>query len=360
MRLPLLITLCWPVVALAGPPLPSTALALVDEVTGPAGCAPRLLDQEAHRFIEAQIACDVFLGLALVDEALAGGLDRGQAAAGVRRLLIDAQGRGRVPFTRSPRSVLRRGYEALLYGGLARLEALTPEQAAAFDVHARALAADVEGAAPAFVESFRGAYWPCDSAPAAAGLLLHGTLRGDERTLAAGGHLAQRLEDLRALPAGFVTRVDRTGKVLEALPRGTVLAWTAGFLAVAGAPQARAFADDLFTRFCDRDVRVLGLVAPAACREWPRGVDRGPDAVSGPIIDGQGTGASALAIGAMRATGRGEDAEKLTGLASLAQAGLALVGKTVRTGPLERAILRWGASARPWLPVTPGPRPADQ
>lgn len=328
----------------------TSSLALVEQVTSPAGCAPRLLGQDAHRFIEAQIACDVFLALALVDESLAGQLDTRSAATAVRRLLVDAQGRGALPFAKSPHSVLRRGYDLLLSAALARLDALSATEGAAFDLLANEVAHDIELAAPAFVESFHGAYWPCDSAPAAAGLLLHGALRHDVRTASAGARIAQRLETLRTAPGGFITRVDRAGSVIEATPRGTVMAWTAGFLSLAAPAVARAFADDFYSRFCATDVRILGVTAPAACREWPRGIERAPDAVSGPIIDGQGTGASALGIAALRATGRVSDANKLTELSRLGQQ-LVMIGAPMKIGPLENAILAWGATARPWLPV---------
>lgn len=311
---------------------------LADEITSTHGCAPKLLGMEAHRFIEAQIACDVFFGMAIVNETIAGKRDATEAATILRRLLADARGRGRAPFVRSPQSVLRRGYELLLSAGLARVGTLDEHELAAFDVLATALARDVNAAAPAFVESFHDAFWPCDSAPAASALILHGTLRGNEMTLAAGTALVQRLERLRE--TGFVTRVDRRGKAIEPTPRGTVMAWTAGFLAVADAPAARAFADDFFDRFCVRDARILGFGVKIACREWPKGVTRKPDAVSGPIIDGYGTGASALGIAALRASGRGHDADQLTELSSLASA--------FQMGPLERAILLWGATAVPW------------
>ncbi len=328
----------------------SPSLALVEEVTGPGGCAPRLLGSEEHKFIEAQIACDAFLGLAIVSEALDGKTETAAAVAAVRRLLADAKGRGAKAFERSPRSILRRGYQLLLYTGLARLGGLTEEEASSYDALAREIAADVDAAAPAFVESFRKQHWPCDSSPAAAGLVLHGALRGDERTRAAGLALVQRLEERRRAKGGFVTRVDGKGKALEATPRGTVMAWSAGFLGLAGVPEAKAFADDLFERFCGRDVLVFGVKAPAACREWPRGDDRKPDAVSGPIVDGQGTGASALAIAAFRITGRTEDAQRLTSLAAIAAPALELMGRPARQGPLERAILLWGAAARSWAP----------
>ncbi len=328
----------------------SPDLALVDEVTGPAGCARRLVGSADHPFVEAQIACDTFLALALVGEALDGRLPVAQAVPAVRRLLADAQGRGAAPFAKSPKSVLRRGYELLLYTGLARLGGLSSDEGLAYDRLAREIASDVDAASPAFVESFRKQYWPCDSAPAAAALLLHGALRNDPLTRGSGEKLVRRLEALRSTPAGFVTRVDGAGRPIEPTPRGTVMAWTAGFLALAAVPEARAFADDLFTRFCGRDVRIAGLVAPASCREWPRGMDRKADAVSGPILEGQGTGASALAIAALRATGRTEDADRLTRLSELAGPALALLGRPVKQGPLERSILRWGAAARSWAP----------
>ncbi|HEY3452249.1 MAG TPA: hypothetical protein VGK67_38245 [Myxococcales bacterium] len=331
----------------------SPSLDLVDEVTGPRGCAPRLLGSEHHPFIEAQIACDAFLGLAIVGEALGGKTETPAAIVAVRRLLADAKGRGATAFEKSPASILRRGYQLLLYSGLGRLKGLTAEEAAAYDTLARAIAADVEAAAPAFVESFNQQFWPCDSSPAAAGLVLHGSLRGDEKTRAAGLGLVKRLEERRLAQGGFVTKVDGKGGTLEATPRGTVMAWTAGFLALAGVPEARAFADDLFARFCGRDVLILGVKAPASCREWPRDVDRKADAVSGPIVDGQGTGASALAIAAFRATGRTDDADRLTSLAAVAAPAFALMGKPVHQGPLERAILLWGASARSWATARP-------
>jgi hypothetical protein len=314
---------------------------LLDEITSKQGCAPKLLGMEAHRFIEAQIACDVFFGMAIVNQTIAGSREATEAAQILRRLLADAQGRGRAPFARSPKSVLRRGYELLLYAGLARVGTLEEHEVSSFDALATMLAQDVNAAAPAFIESFHDAFWPCDSAPAAAALILHGKLRGNDMTMAAGTALVQRLERLRE--TGFVTRVDRRGKVLEPTPRGTVMAWTAGFLALADVRAARVFADDFFERFCVRDARIFGLDAKLACREWPKGNARAADSVSGPIVDGYGTGASALGIAALRASGREDDADRLTELSSLAGAALAK-----QFGPLENAILLWGATARPW------------
>lgn len=328
----------------------SPTLELVDAVTSPVGCAPRLLGRPEHRFIEAQLACDAYLTMALVGEALDGKLEGPVAATAVRRLLADATVRGRLAFARSPRSVLRRGYELLLFAGLARLDALNDAERLAFDTLAREVRDDVVTAEPAFVESFRGQYWPCDSAPAAAGLLLHGALLAVPESTRVGARLVSRLEALRRAEGGFVTRVDARGRAIESRPRGTVLAWTAAFLALADPAAGRAFADDFFERFCGVDVVVLGVTLPASCREWPRGVDGRADAVSGPIVAGQGTGATALGIAALRASGRGADADRLTTTAALVE--LMPATKTLQMGPLERSILALGAVARPWLPVT--------
>jgi hypothetical protein len=105
-------------------------LALVEEVTGPGGCAPRLLGSEEHKFIEAQIACDAFSGLAIVSEALDGKTETAAAVAAVRRLLADAKGRAREGVREVAAQHLRRGYQLLLYTGLARLGGLTEERPA--------------------------------------------------------------------------------------------------------------------------------------------------------------------------------------------------------------------------------------
>jgi hypothetical protein len=341
--------------------IPTTAFAsptleLVDMVTGPRGCAPRLLGKQEHRFLEAQLACDAFLSLALVSEALDGTLEKPAAATAVRRLLADSRSRGRLPFARSPKSILRRGYELLILAGLARLEASSEPERLGFDALAAEVRADVDAAAPAFVESFKGQYWPCDSSPAAAGLLLHGALTNSIESSRAGERLVARLEALRRAEGGFVTRVDATGRATEMRPRGTVLAWTAGFLSLADPVTGRAFADDFYERFCDAEVVVLGVTLPASCREWPRGVDGKPDAVSGPIVDGQGTGATALGIAALRSSGRATDADHLTATAALVE--LMPAAKGLAVGPLERSILAWAAVARPWLPVPAAERQA--
>jgi hypothetical protein len=125
-----------------------------------------------------------------------------------------------------------------------------------------------------------------------------------------------------------------------------VLAWTASFLALArGAiPSSKAFADDLVRDFCsDAPFSQLGIDGVGACREWPRGVERKADAVGGPIIHGWGTGASALAIAATGANGLADWRAKLLALSDAAS--FMMHGER----PLERAILAWGARARPWL-----------
>jgi hypothetical protein len=308
----------------------SSALDLVPAVEK--GCEPRLLGADAHPFVEAQIACDAYLSFALVDEIL-DGREAAPRVAVLHRLIVDAETRGVKPFP--SRSVLSRGWLLMMLSGLARVDALTDDEARRYDSLADQLALDVSKGA--WLESFRGGIWPCDHALAASGLILHGTLRNNTTTLDAGHALVARLDNLRE--RGFVTRVNNTGRAIESTPRGTVLAWTAGFLAMSGAPEAKSFADDLVRDFCG-DAFMPGL---AACREWPRGMNKKADAVSGPIVDGWGTGASALAIAATRANGLNDWFIKLDALSNAAA--FMLNGER----PLERAILVWARGCRRWI-----------
>ncbi len=341
-------------------------LALAHDVE--AGCAPRLLDDRKHPFIEAQAACDAYASFVLVDEVLAGEA-RAPRVAALHALVDDILSpRARRPFrdtgeralgagagdARSvPRSVLYRGYLLAMLAGLARVDGLTPPRAQLFDALAGSLVEDLAASKSGWLESFRGGTWPCDHALAASGLVLHGALRAGHRgaphddggSAAAGRALAARIDALRAGPHGFPARVDARGRVVEATQRGTVLAWTAGFLGLAGLPEAGRFAQTLVDDMCG-DPSPVGLsLGMAACREWPRGVKRKADAVSGPIVGGWGSGASALAIAATRITGRTAWADALSATSSTMLGAL-----HKRTGPLERAILAWGAGARSWLP----------
>jgi hypothetical protein len=315
------------------------------------GCAGRLLGRKEHPFAEAQVTCDAFLSFALVQASL-----EGKAPPDVRErlkaLLADALGRARAPFRNTgstqvaghtlPRSVLYRGFLLLMLAGQERAGFANEETRALFDALA-AQTAEAFSRQP-LLPSFGTSIWPCDNALAASGLLLHGKLRGKEESRLAGERLAAHLAKLAELPGGFPTQVDAKGRILEKTPRGTTHAWTAAFLAMSGHPAAKTFADTLLRDFCEH---VPLFPKAAACREWPRGVERGADASSGPIIGGYGQGATALAIAATRAseefTGWNEDLRTTAVLGGI-QSHVSQPGKY----PLETALYMWATGLRPW------------
>jgi hypothetical protein len=348
------------VTLLAAVPGDDPGLALVPHVVG-VGCAPHLLGKKEHAFWEAQIACDAYLGLHLVDEVLAG-KEKEPRVRALLQLLDDAQGRGQKPFlslgvhsiegVKFSSSILSRGYLLLLFSGLARIDALPAERVAVYDGLAASVVDDLKDGV--WWESFRGGRWPCDHALAAAGLLLHGNLRANATSTTQGRALVDRLLAELRKPGSFVTRVHKDGTPIEREPRGVTLAWTAGFLALADRDAGRAFADVLVRDFCDDPAFLPGV---AACREWPRGNNHAADAVSGPIVLGYGTGASALALAATQATGLATWAMALNRLSQLAPATGRFrdVEAEPAKWPLENAILLWGRSATTWLNTAPAP-----
>lgn len=333
----------------ATPPAPAPdARALARTILGPSGCQRRLMGSANHPFVEAQLACDAFLSFALVD-AIEDKTAPENAPALLRQLLADALGRARAPFLpdgsreiagqKLPPSILYRGLLLLMLAGQQRAGAADEASTALFDALARNLAQDLE--ARPFLPTFGSSIWPCDHAPAAAGLVLHGKLRHDERTAQAGAKLTASLVSLLDRKQGFPTRIDAKGREVEPLPRGTALAWTAAFLSMAAPDPGERFTQALLTGFCDD---LLGVMA--ACREWPRGVNRLADAASGPIVEGYGVGASALAIAATHASRHGAWHRQL--LTTGEQAGLAPILAAPARYPLENAMVLWARSVRTW------------
>ncbi|MFE8604462.1 hypothetical protein [Archangium violaceum] len=346
---------------LPGRALPAATLELADgqsvdldalqrRVVGP-GCSGKLLGLKEHPFSEAQVSCDAFLSFALVQAAL-----EGKAPPDVRErlgaLLMDALGRARSPFRNTgstqvaghslPRSVLYRGFLLLMLAGVERAGLASEEHRTLFDALAAQTAEAV--AKQPLLPSFGESIWPCDNALAASGLLLHGRLRGSEASRAAGERWVAHLAKLSETPGGFPTQVDAKGRILKKTPRGTVLAWTAAFLTMSGTPAARTFAGVLLKDFCEH---VPLFPSAAACREWPRGVERGADAASGPIIGGYGQGATALAIAATRAS------EELAGWHTALRTTAVLGGIQKHVSqpgkfPLETSLYLWATGLRPW------------
>lgn len=311
------------------------------------GCPHRLVGSDAHPFREADSACDTYVALALASLSVDRPERRQRALAALERLfthVLSARARG--PFRsagivhvgdrRLPRSVLYRGYALLVATSIERVGGASPPIA---DALADSLAADLEASPAGWLPSFGRAIWPCDHAPAAAALALHARGRSGpaaERWARASRALVERLS--RLLATQFHTRVDASGSPIQPLPRGTVLAFTAGFLLHADRALAAPFARTLTQDFCDR------LDGSAACREWPRGIDRPADAVSGPILGGYATGASALAIGATRSL---DDASFHRDLSATADRMMTGALADPRRRPLENAILLWARTAQP-------------
>nr|WP_255207940.1 MULTISPECIES: hypothetical protein [unclassified Myxococcus] len=317
------------------------------------GCAPKLLGDAKRRFIESQLLCDGHLSFILVQAAL-----DGHPLPDTRRrlhaLLGDALGRARAPFMRGgadfvlghalPRSILYRGYVLLMLAGIERAGMQDAASTALFDALANQVVAALEH--QLLLPSFSTSIWPCDSAPAAAALLLHARLRGHAPSEAAAERLIARLVELSALPSGFPTRVDAKGRAVERTQRATTLAWTGAFLAMAAHPAAESFTTTLVRDYC---ARPAGALLPlAACREWPRGVKRQEDSASGPLaLGGYSVGASALAIAATRLSGTHVawhahlvNAAREMGINDI----LSRPGKR----PLEAALYGWGTTIRPW------------
>ncbi len=317
------------------------------------GCEPRLLGDAGRSFIEAQLLCDAHLSFILVQASLDGHALPGSQRR-LKALLADVLGRARRPFLRGgttrvaghtlPTSVLYQGYVLLMLAGAQRAGLADAESTALFD----ALAAQLVDALARqqLLPSFGKSIWPCDSAPAAAGLLLHGRLRGNTRSRDAGEQLVARLVELAALPTGFPAKVDAKGRPVEPTPRATTLAWTGAFLAMASHPAAGTFTRTLIVDYCGRPAG--DLLPFAACREWPRGVKGPEDSASGPLVHGgYSLGASALAIAATRLSGE-HDPWHVHLLNAAREMGIRTTLEQPRKQPLEASLYWWGTTVRPW------------
>jgi hypothetical protein len=334
--------------------IPTEALQALEQRILGKGCEPKLLGDAGRSFIEAQLLCDAHLSFILVQAAL-DGRPLPDSQRRLEALLTDVLGRARDPFllrggsTRVvrhtlPTSVLYRGYVLLMLAGMERAGLADAESTALFD----ALAAQLVEALSRqlLLPSFGKSIWPCDSAPAAAGLLLHGRLRGNEESRAAGERLIARLVELAQLPTGFPAKVDAKGRLLEPTQRATTLAWTGAFLAMGSHPAAKTFTTTLVDGYCDHPA---GNALPlAACREWPRGVKGREDSASGPLVfGGYSLGASALAIAATRLSGE-HGAWHAHLLNAAREMGINTSLERPRKQPLEAALYWWGTTVRPW------------
>jgi hypothetical protein len=302
---------------------------------------------------ESDLLCPAFLGAALVSAAV----ERPERTermlpvldALIRRALsASAQGTflstgvTRVLDRHLPRSVLYRGLVLLLLAGRERLEPgsrWTP----LFDALAGSLSNELAKSRAGWLPTYDTTIWPCDHAPAASALILHGILRSDGSSKQAGDEMVKRLLELVSRPQGFPTTVNADGTIADGGLRGTTWAWTAGFL-LPGAPEAaRTFARLFFRRFCDR---ALGF---GACREWVDGKKHADDVVSGPSFLGYSAGPTGLAFAAARALEDSSWSDTLEDAGTFG--GLDELHRRPTEFPLQNAISRWGRTARSWLPT---------
>jgi hypothetical protein len=322
---------------------------LADAIIVRGGCGEKVPEK---RFRDAPILCLAITAAAVTSAAVE---DPARTTAAIPRLehLIDLalapaaqrayadSGTVNVGDRSVPRSVLYRGLLGLALAGHERLSpgtALTPM----FDGVATSLAADLAiglGWLPSYGPDD---IYPCDHAPAVSALRLHAMFRGNAATERAADALAIRIRDLLGGAGGFPTRLTAKGAVADAGPRGTTLAFAAGFL-LPGQPQlAGAFADELVTSRCAR-----GSGTAIGCREWPAGERHKPDATSGPIAkDGTAPGATAFAMAATRALATSDWNADLVAAARAAGTGTLDPAKH----PFALALVLWGETARSWKP----------
>jgi len=324
------------------------------QLTLSTGCRSTLLASSNYRLAEAQLVCDALLSFAVVNRRLAaGGVATPDERSLLHALLANALGtvnarpyRGEpthlVEGKNVPDSVVYRGLIELMLAGLYKLGAEDPKTTRLFDGLAADLVADYQH--HDYLPSYRDASWPCDNAIAAAALALHGRLRHNDASRVTAHALAARLNALRQSRHGFVTQLNSKGRRVAGTPRGSAIAWATAFLKQGDFDEAAPFATSLLRDFCDE---ALVLNQPlAACREWPRGVDRGPDATSGPIVSGYGVAASALAIAATHGSAHEAFAQMLIDTATLA--GLAGMTAEPEHYLLENVIFAWARSVRAW------------
>ncbi|OGQ79338.1 MAG: hypothetical protein A2289_06860 [Deltaproteobacteria bacterium RIFOXYA12_FULL_58_15] len=308
-------------------------------------------------FAEAPVACDAFVAASLVSAAVEMPSLSTEAVSWIEKLANDALSRRsqtafrstgfrEVAELRLPNSIL---YQGLVLLTLAGLERLSPENALSttFDAIAGSLAERLTQSVAGFLPSFGESYvWPCDHAPAAAALLLHGVLRPQKKAISepAGIGLTQRLSDMLHYKRGFPTRISPAGKVLEATPRGTVLAFTSAFLRHGPNQElANRFSKTFAETFCEE------TGGYAACREWPKGIDHPMDAVSGPMIGGFAVAPSGLGLAATHNPIQMKIHQLLDRTARTA--GLDLILSMPQRFPLENAIYLWASTVRPWVEV---------
>jgi hypothetical protein len=192
--------------------------------------------------------------------------------------------------------------------------------------------------------------WPADQTATLAALARHDRAHGThlaEAPLAAWRDhvLAHALDAKLGLPWSEVTGRGPGARA----PRGCALSWQTRYLAELDPALARRWWEAYRASYLVDRLLLVGF------REWPEGRERPADADSGPIVQGVGAAATALAIPAARVMGDEVLARRLEVTA-------ATVGAAAGASPTLRAqahtllaeSIRWlGAQARPPAPDHP-------
>lgn len=153
--------------------------------------------------------------------------------------------------------------------------------------------------------------WPADQSATLASLSrfdeAHGQHLAVEPLRRWKAQLAKSMDEARRLPRSELTG----GGTHSEVARGCAQSLMTRYLAEFDPPLARA----LFVPYREQYLAQRGPLV--GFREWPEGVNGPADVDSGPIVDGVGAAASALAIGAARAVGEDVLAAQLQASADL-------------------------------------------
>ncbi|MBL9040502.1 MAG: hypothetical protein JNM83_02815 [Myxococcales bacterium] len=162
----------------------------------------------------------------------------------------------------------------------------------------------------AHVPSYPGvrARWPADQSATLASLHRYDVAHGGMLSTEPARRyftVVERSASKDGLPRSEVAQVTDSGRY----PRGCALSFSVRYLAEVDLPRARALWQRYVAGYLVDGVLVTGF------REWPKGVERGEDADSGPVVSGIGAAASAFGISAARAMGDERLAQRLESVA---------------------------------------------
>lgn len=185
-----------------------------------------------------------------------------------------------------------------------------------YDRIAQHLAAESSRATHHHVGSYPGTKqrWPADQAVVMYALLRHDEVRGTRLHDAPLAAWLDWMDQHATDPATGLWWSEVTGSdATSRLPRGCATSWIVRYLAPMAPERARA----MWATYTDSWLVQAGPLV--GLREWPLGHDRPADVDSGPIVEGVGAAATALALSAARRVGDVELEARLQRTAGLVQ-----------------------------------------